>query len=265
MILPNCTTFYFTDHTSFVCEREMQSAFAIASLVGKEADTPRLLIKNIFFKTITEIKDGAVYSELRQSTDRTKKIHLHHVDTAPISLQLKPNEQTLLSLPDIPTLSGDKYLQDTSITMTINEVPHQFNVYYGDKAFDAFSYSDHWIPTCLKEPTAGQDFVQLDNSYEIEDSIVHVYLRIKTPQTHPVYLKKPVVSASFDYYDLHDISPHDRLYFTKCHAIITSLPPFHLKAGAEKFFTFSFALPNDFKRVRGNLMVHCSDTGVAHV
>ena len=170
----------------------------------------------------------------------------------------------------MPTLSNDKYLQDTSITMTINGVPHQFNIYYGGRSVDAFSYSNTWMPVFLSDHwspvfAVDENFVQSDCSYEIKDSTFHVYLHIKNSHTHPIYLKKPDISASFNYYDLHDISLHDRFLSSNCDTARISLPPLHLNAGAEKFFTFSFKLPDDFKKMRGNLKVYCSDFGVSSV
>ena len=91
-----------------------------------------------------------------------------------------------------------------------------------------------------------------DSQYDIEYTLKELANLAKACDIQVVdkmSQKKPDISASFNYYDLHDISLHDRFHSSNCDTSRISLPPLHLNAEAEKFFTFSFELPDDFKKI----------------
>lgn len=89
-------------------------------------------------------------------------------------------------------------------------------------------------------------------SYEIDGSVLHAYCRIKNLQDKPVRFDSHDIpfDFTFTYYNQNNLEFSMDTIFLQRHATTQSSYSTTLSPNEEEFFTFSFTLPSDFKKLK---------------
>ena len=240
----------FTDDTSLLCLRKSIDPIAYAYPVTLYSGKPYLYVNNLSSQTkITEIKDIAIYTHCTSPFPPCSLVY-HYYNTEPITLDIAPNKHTFVPLPNtIKSCSSHEHY--SVLYIKINGARYGFTHIVDESLYSG--YLDSW--TCYPssygyEP--GIYPIQLTASYEIDGSVLHAYCRIKNLQDKPVRFDSHDIpfDFTFTYYNQNNLEFSMDTIFLQRHATTQSSYSTTLSPNEEEFFTFSFTLPSDFKKLK---------------
>ena len=240
------STFYFTDdsYLSYELEYDRELPNVLVAPIILPSGEVYLAMKNHhFFKTITDIRNIELTASFtKTSTDRWQKpVKFKYIDAAPLSVHLKPKETAFFRLPQSFELNDDLSFSIAYMDITINGIKHKFAVDTNPAyTYTATKYTKHyaWYYTPSIFETFGINQIEASGTYEMDDTTLYGYLRIKNP--HDKTLSYPFLLA---YTSLTYCKPDNAFGGVLYRFLLPT--PLTLAPNEENFFSFSIPLPQD--------------------